>query len=235
VRDAYNPFYVQPPPEHAGAPRIRFSGTEVLHILGAVLVLTLCFAIVVRCSDLAMVGENCTLGERLLPRGIDLVAALVAVASGFLLHELAHKVVAQRYGHWAEFRAQFVNLLVSYGIALGTGLLLAAPGAVLIQGQVTRRENGIISLVGPATNFVIAAIAWPLAWTDAATVGGFAYIMGVVAFANALLCLFNLIPISPLDGKKVIRWSKPAYFGALAMAIVLFLATLVWRNGITAL
>ena len=234
MRDAYNPFYVPPPTEHAGAPRVRFSGTEVLHILGAVAVLTLCFAIVVRCSDLAVAGESCTLSERLLPRWLDVVAALVAVASGFLLHELAHKVVAQRYGHWAEFRAQFVNLLVSYGIALGTGLLLAAPGAVLIQGQVTRRENGIISLVGPATNFLIALVAWPFAWSSAPD-RPLPYIMGVVAFANALLCVFNLIPINPLDGKKVIRWSKPAYFGALSMAILLFLATLLWRNGITAL
>lgn len=229
MRDAYNPFYVEPPPEHAGAPRIRFSRTELLHILGAVAVLTLCFAIVVRCSD-----GSCSISERLLPRPIDVVAALVAVASGFVLHELAHKVVAQRYGHWAEFRAQFVNLLVSYGIALGTGLLLAAPGAVLIQGQVTRRENGIISLVGPATNFLIAAIAWPFAWS-ADPSRPLPHIMGVVAFANALLCVFNLIPISPLDGKKVIRWSKPAYFASLGMAVLLFLATLVWRNGITPL
>lgn len=225
MRPAYNPFFVPPPPEHTGKPRVTFSTTEILHIVGAVAVLTLCFAIVVGCRN----TTRCDVTHNLVPDALDLVAAFLAVASGFVLHELAHKVVAQRFGHWAEFRAQFKNLLISYVLALFTGLLLAAPGAVLIQGQVTRRENGLISLVGPGTNFVIAVASWPLSWSlnpDEAV----PHIFGVVAFANALLCIFNLIPFGPLDGKKVWRWNRSAWVGAAALAVVLFAAILYWRN-----
>ena len=41
------------------------------------------------------------------------------------------------------------------------GFTLVAPGAVMIRGRVTRAQNGIISLAGPGTNFLIAAVAWP--------------------------------------------------------------------------
>src|SRR5512136_2605806 len=59
----------------------------------------------------------------------------LSVIIGFLLHEMAHKVVARRYGCWAEFRADYRML----GLALITaffGFLFAAPGAVMIAGPV---------------------------------------------------------------------------------------------------
>ncbi len=114
-------------------------------------------------------------------------------------------------------------------IAAATRLLLAAPGAVLIQGRVTPRENGLISLAGPGTNFVVAGLA----------IGGYAIGLasspnwGVdvddfmpalligVARINGVLALFNLVPLGPLDGRKVLRWNPVTYGFALALAIVL--------------
>src|SRR5687768_5892489 len=144
---AYNPFYE--PLDHRGPPRIAFSRTELLHLTLAVVALTLAFSIVLGRQD---AGQ--------LPR-LDLptvLTAFLAVGTGFVLHELAHKVVAQRYGHWAEFRAQFGGLGITVLVAAFTKFLFAAPGAVLIQGRVTPRENGLIRLVGPGMNLLIAAI-----------------------------------------------------------------------------
>jgi Zn-dependent protease len=211
VRPGYNPFYVPVPPPHAGRPRITFSRQEVVHLAGAVTILTFCFAFVREGG----IGAG-TRGLRLDP--LDLLASFLAVGSGFVLHELAHKVVAQRYGHWAEFRAQFLNLLFSLLLAAGTGFLFAAPGAVLIQGNVTRRENGLISLVGPAMNLLIAAATFP--FTQTLNPGEpLPRVMAIVATANAALCVFNLLPFGPLDGRKVLAWSKVAYTLALAAGI----------------
>ena len=39
--------------------------------------------------------------------------SLVAVSTGFLMHELMHKFVAQRYGAWAEFRVFPLGLMMA--------------------------------------------------------------------------------------------------------------------------
>ncbi len=221
----HNPWGPEPM-EHEGRPRITFSGREVLHLVVAVVVLTLCFT---------LAREQRAFPRWLSPNPIDLAASAIAVSTGFVLHELMHKIVAQRYGHWAEFRAQFGSLLGSLGVVVGTLLagtpvLVAAPGAVWIQGAVTPRQNGIISLVGPATNIVLAAIAWPFTWaTDLDA--PLPHIMLVVAFVNAGLAIFNLIPMrlfgNELDGRKVLRWNPAVYILCMAAAVAIFVCILV--------
>ena len=68
-----------------------------------------------------------------------------------MLHELAHKIVAQRNGAWAEFRAYPLGLVLAVVSAL-LGFILAAPGAVYIQGAISRKQDGKISIAGPLTN-----------------------------------------------------------------------------------
>ena len=84
--------------------------------------------------------------------------SLFTAGIGFLLHELAHKFVAQYYGCEAEFRSMDQMLYFAVGLSLFVGILFAAPGAVMIAGGVTRKENGIISVAGPLTNYVLAGI-----------------------------------------------------------------------------
>ena len=75
----------------------------------------------------------------------------------FLLHELGHKLVAQKYGCQAEFRS-FDQMLILAVIMSFFGFILAAPGAVLIQGRVSRKQNGIISATGPGVNLSLAVM-----------------------------------------------------------------------------
>ena len=140
---------------------------------------------------------------------------LVTVGVGFILHEMAHKLVANFFGAAAEFRMWVQGLIFMMFISL-LGFVFAAPGAVYIYSPyLTRRENGIISAAGPFTNLILAVIFMGVAMVSPV------YFLEMNAWywgskINVFLGLFNLIPIFPLDGSKILAWNIFAW-GALAI------------------
>ena len=132
--------------------RIHFSRVEITQILISVAALTAAFTIVLMGGVFGDIGAYTTL-DWIFALG---VSAVVSV-TGFLLHELAHKFVAQHYGAWAEFRMYPTGLLFAVIFAF-LGFLFAAPGAVYIQGRINRKQNGLISIAGPATNIVFGTV-----------------------------------------------------------------------------
>jgi len=73
---------------------MKFSPIEQQDLVKAWFVIALAFAIVLN-GGLGFGSEFFIL----------IVLSAITVGLGFLLHELAHKYVAQKYGCWAEFRA----------------------------------------------------------------------------------------------------------------------------------
>lgn len=140
----------------------------------------------------------------------------VTVGVGFLLHELAHKVVAVRFNQIAEFRADYKMLFVAVMSAL-LGFIVAAPGAVHHRGRLTQREHGLIAVAGPITNLVLVAAFLPLLAFDGilGQIGGFGVLI------NSFLAAFNMIPFGPLDGKTVIGWNKLVFAAVLLVGVAL--------------
>jgi len=183
----------------------RFTGRELRDLAVAWLALGVAFALFLDRRELlaALSGPD---GEAVLAAGLVFARALVTVGIGFLLHELAHKAVAVRFGQIAEFRADY-NMLGLAIVAALAGFLFAAPGAVYHRGRITDRENGLIALAGPVTNLALAALFLPLA-----ALGGYAGAVGNLGvLVNVLLAAFNMIPYGPLDGKTVIAWNRAVY------------------------
>src|SRR6266540_1747740 len=143
---------------------MRFSGSELTQIIVAVAALTLAFTIA-QIGGVYAIGFT---GRSLELLGLIALASFVAVITAFLLHELAHKALAQRYGCHAEFRAFPMGLLLGI-LTAAFGFLFAAPGAVMISGSVSPRQNARISAAGPGTNFVLAATFFGLAIMVGAT------------------------------------------------------------------
>ncbi len=137
------------------------------------------------------------------------IIMLFAVGTGFIFHELAHRQVAKHYGAHAEFRAWKSGLLLALGLAIITNgsMVFAAPGAVYVFGKnITIKQNGIISLAGPATNILIAIILGMFL----AILNPTDFIVKIIVsamYVNFFLAAFNMIPIFPLDGSKVIAWN----------------------------
>ena len=154
----------------------------------------------------------------------NLLVSAVVCGLGFVLHELAHRVVARNYGAQAHFVANNGWLLVSIVIAFA-GFFIAAPGAVWHRGYLTPRQSGLIALAGPATNMVLSALFFIALFAIVAAqidVPPIVFTICFIGFSlNAWLGLFNMIPAGPFDGAKVLNWS-PLVFGiTVAIGILL--------------
>ncbi len=187
---------------------MKFSDVEIEHLMKAWVAISLAFAILLSNGN---VFSN--------EFGIMLLVSGFTVGLGFLLHELGHKYVAQKYHCYAEFRAFNGMLILAVAMSF-LGFIFAAPGAVMINGYVNREKNGKISVAGPLVNLVLAAAFLGL------TLIGFVNIFTQYGLLiNAWLAAFNMIPFWNLDGKKILRWDKRVYFSVLFGAIALLLAS----------
>lgn len=154
-----------------------------------------------------------------IPRKDPLTAILffgisaVTVGIGFVFHEMAHKFTAMHFGYWAEFRKDDSMLLVAVAMAALVGVVFAAPGATVIYskspfgGGLGRKENGVISAVGPATN-ILLCIPFALILIFTGGMPGLLFYIGLIGLqVNAMLAAFNMLPISILDGRKILAWN----------------------------
>lgn len=160
----------------------------------------------------------------LLGGGIDPVAALLTflvslltVGVGFVLHELAHKFVAMRFGYWAEFRKDNQMLLIAVVLAAIAGVVFAAPGATVVYGdRIGRRENGLISAAGPATSLALALGFLGLYLVAPGSLIGYIGLAGLQI--NAMIAAFNMLPVSVLDGRTVLAWNIGVFAVLIAAA-----------------
>jgi len=138
-----------------------------------------------------------------------LLISLFATGTAFILHELAHKYSAIYLGAKASFVMWKNSLLLSIGFAAIVGFVFVAPGAVYIFGKrLSVKEDGLTSLAGPATN-IILAILFILVYfiLGSPKTGIIAPILGFGIIVNFWIAFFNLLPIGPLDGKKIFIWN----------------------------
>ncbi|MEM4554540.1 MAG: hypothetical protein QXT25_01690 [Candidatus Anstonellaceae archaeon] len=155
----------------------------------------------------------------------SMAAAIVTLGSGFVLHELAHKYFAIKYGARAAFKAWPQGLLLALGLVIVPQIFgwfpifFIAPGAVYIYSmrRITPRENGIISLAGPVTNWIVGIIFLALAAIFSSN--QVIHVVSMLGFRiNFSLALFNLLPIYPLDGSKVYSWDAKIWIASILIS-----------------
>ncbi len=209
-------------PDRASGPRLfkfgkySFSTTEILHLSVALFMITLTLMALDfgRVKSLGLVNF--------------ILVYFLSVGLGFLLHEMGHKLVAQHYGYISEFRADFFMLIVAFIMAATLKVVFLAPGAVMILGRLTKKQNGIISVAGPLVNLTLALIftligivlnpiPTTLVW----------YIVYIGVWVNSFLGIFNMLPFWVLDGKKVLAWNKSVYI-IVMLSLVFFLLSALY-------
>ena len=203
----------------------HFSKIEIQHLIQAIIAFSFALAFM---SVNGIFGEYFTLSN-FIRGGIFFI---IPAAPAFIVHELAHKFSARRYGCWAEFRASPGGLRFGVIFAAITGFVFMAPGAVMVMGNTTKEQFGKIALAGPISNIIlwiigIGLVALGLETTDF-TFGWRDEPRGLLFYwiwFNWVFAAFNMIPFGPLDGRKVKTWSNSVYW--IWVAII---AGLFWFN-----
>jgi Zn-dependent protease len=146
-----------------------------------------------------------------------LIVFAVMFSTSFLIHEMAHKFVAQKEGCWAEFRLTLVGVVLTLLSVVSTIFKIISPGAVVIGGSADKRRMGRISIAGPATNIALAVI---FSGVSIPTPNYERILLFGGAF-NSWIALFNLIPYGIFDGLKVFSWDKKIWILAFAASLAL--------------
>lgn len=199
---------------------MQFSPEEIRDLIKAWVAISLAIAIAI-----LGFGQISTLGLPILIRAFAIYSLTVGVA--FIAHEvLGHKLVAQRYHLFAEFRADDLFLLLAILVSF-TGFVFAAPGAVVIGGVTRINTFGKIAASGPLVNILLALFFGFLSRAGISLILPLYDTRGIDLIAssyqiNAWLALFNLLPLGILDGAKVLAWNRKVWLVLIVMAGSLF-------------
>lgn len=213
---------------------ISFDSAEILELL--VSMLALCFAM-----NIVYLGIDSMMNSPLL-FGLHMIVFMIGAAPGFLIHEIAHKWVAIKYGAVSYYKASAKGLIMMIIFSF-LGFVFAAPGAVMIRAKyLASKERAFISMAGPLVNIVISLFSLlvlggliligvneipvsfgfeQMASISPFTLGEVAYFSAMI---NAFLAFFNMLPFFPLDGSKIIVWNKTKWLMLIMFAGVLMIA-----------
>jgi Zn-dependent protease len=169
------------------------------------------------------------IGQLITPDDVILIAIFLLI--GFPVHEFAHALVAYRQGDATAkmFGRLTLNpvthfdplggLFLIVSVLAGTGFIFGwAKPTPVNPGNLRDRRNGevLVSLAGPASNLIMAAIMALVVRAMIAVGADVPDLLWQVVFGfvwyNVALAVFNFIPIPPLDGASLLFRFLPARY-----------------------
>lgn len=142
------------------------------------------------------------------------IVLALGTALAISIHEAAHAFVAQKRGDptAAMLGRTSINPLVHLDPIGSIMILFAGFGwgkPVPVNDSRLKHKYDIIlvALAGPVSNFLLAALFSLVVRFSTTT--SITDVLSLFIFINLSLMLFNLIPIPPLDGSKILRLFLP--------------------------
>lgn len=166
---------------------------------------------------------------------LTILLLVILTAPTFFLHEIGHKINAQRFNLWAEFRIEPTGAFITL-ISIILPFKFVAPGAVMIRANDYSEvpAMGKVAGYGPAVNIVIggfylivSGICFILTTLSIGDLSLFFYVFYYAAGFSFFLGIFNMLPFGPLDGKKVKFWNNTAFWILFIISGLLALETFI--------
>lgn len=138
---------------------------------------------------------------------IEIYALLMFFA---VLHELGHLVVGLLLG----LKVKNVSIM-PLGLSIGFGIDTEDYNKKIKKGNFLNIKRIIIALAGPMVNFIIAVsfFLFPFQF--------FVYQSSHIVYSNLLIGVFNLLPIYPLDGGRIVKEVLQIYKGLKKSIIIM--------------
>jgi len=187
------------------------------------------------------------LASLLFENPIVFIIVAAALIISISIHEFAHAITADKLGDpTARYLGRVTLNPLAHLDPIGTVMLLLAGfgwGKPVPFNPINlsnpKRDAAIISFAGPLSNFLLAT-ALALIFKLLLTLGGMNVVISgflyLTIFYNLILGVFNLIPIHPLDGFKVVngllptelsmQWLQMEPFGIIILLILIFTRTI---------
>lgn len=154
-----------------------------------------------------------------VPEGLSIATSIIAIGVAVIFHEVAHGHVANWLGdstakHAGRLSLNPIRHVDMWGtIIIPLLLIISSAGFVFgyakpVPVNYYNLRYGkwgpvLVALAGPLTNFIILLICGAL-FRISPQDTALPYLFLIIALINAFLMLFNLLPIPPLDGSKVL-------------------------------
>jgi len=154
----------------------------------------------------------------------DIGIIVASIFIGMAFHEAMHAFVAHALGdQTAKLQGRLslnplrhVDLITT--VVLPIGLLLVGLPPIFVARPVPINSNflrygdygsALVALAGPFTNLALAALASLLIRFDGHPTGMFVYTLSIFMQVNIAFFVFNMIPLPPLDGSRLVYAFAP--------------------------
>jgi hypothetical protein len=150
------------------------------------------------------------------------ILAIYIIMGGIALavHEIAHWYLNKKYHATTEVQLWGMGTLIMAVTAWLFGSVFAQPTLTLVytDAPLDKRSLGLIMLSGPVLSLIIAVACLCLV-----PLGGFWKTAGMVGFSiNLLTAVFEMLPITPCDGRVVYAWNRLVWAGVFIPLILLY-------------
>jgi len=183
---------------------------------------------------------------------VDVIFQIAILIMSVVIHEVSHGYAASYLGdETARYQGRLTLNPLKHLDPFGSvilPLILAISHAGFIFGWAKpvpynpynlrpgRWSEAIVALAGPASNIILALIFGLLLRSGISGNPAFVQIIATIAYINVLLAVFNLVPLPPLDGSKLLFALFPdklfqirGFFERYGLVLVLLFIFFLWQ------